>query len=168
MAAPNDSRQYRVVMGGNILVSADRGEVVRKLARLFGVDRERIEAVLHGTPVIVKRSLEERRAHQYVRTIMNAGADCYLELDDPLSLASQHSEDAQTAPAHGLVNVRRQEHEIDQLRHRLRARIQMLRGDSQFELAGDLASDSGHRDLFVLAALLLVAIGFIALILLLF
>jgi len=72
-------QRYRVVMDGTIQVGADREFVIKKLSRLFGTDRKSVEALLDGDPLVIKKNLPERRAHQYFRTITNAGAVCHLE-----------------------------------------------------------------------------------------
>ena len=74
---------YRVLMSGDIIAGTDRQAAVRKLSRLFGIPAERIEAMLNGSPSIIKHNLNKNRAYQYLRTISNAGAACYIDRQTP-------------------------------------------------------------------------------------
>ena len=74
---------YRVLVSGDIIAGTDRQMVVRKLSRLFGIPAERVEDLLDGQPSVIKHNLPKHRAYQYLRTISNAGAACYIDRQTP-------------------------------------------------------------------------------------
>ena len=86
---------FNVVLIGEIKKGFDKSTVKHNLATLFKLPFERIEILLNGHSLVVKRSVDTSTATKYKATIERAGACCRLEpvpQEPPLELDISTSE----------------------------------------------------------------------------
>ena len=141
-------QHYRVVMDGTIQVGADRDFVVNKLSRLFGTDTETVEALLNGEPLVIKKNLPERRAHQYYRTITNAGAVCHLEeVSKADAFGQPDGPDSYSSSSATTID--------SDVRRRVAERIRVLSESSQIRMDDHAAQQAHDRIIHLLMALLI-------------
>ena len=77
---------FKVVFAGELRPGADPAAVKAGLARLFKVELARIEPMFSGSPVVVRKQLDEIMAMQYVQALANVGAVARME---PMELAAE-------------------------------------------------------------------------------
>ncbi len=74
---------YRIVFHGKIRDGHDAGSVREQLGKLFRIeDSERLDKLFSGSPVTIKKSLDEAGARKYLTVLEKAGAE--VEVDPPL------------------------------------------------------------------------------------
>ena len=154
-----------VIMDGGILVGAERAEVIKKLSRLFGTDPENVDCMLQGEPLIIKKNLPERRAHQYFRTITNAGAACHLE-DSQATVAAGYRSfqdaghmDEDTASS---LSVEHSEDTADNSETRRRTDKQVRQVDDTTEFKINDLNSSRPNDKIVLLSLIVLIFTLLA------
>ena len=69
---------YNIVMQGKAVSGRDNQEVKKNLAALFKDPTERMERLLSGKRVIVKKKVSHEQAVKIVRAIKKAGAECKI------------------------------------------------------------------------------------------
>lgn len=152
-------------MEGTVMVGAERGVVIKKLSRLFGTEPENVEAMLRGDPLIIKKNLTAHRAHQYFRTISNAGAACHLEEFNASDAAGYIAKKTSNSPDSELVSgysIKFSDHmsEDEEVRQQIAERIRQLEETGQFQI-GDLTSRRTN-DKIVFLSLILLIFGLLA------
>ena len=71
--------EYSVIFSGVIHEDFSRKQVRQNLATLFRTDdTDRLDRLLSGTPVVLKKGLSEAEATRYQQTLLRAGAMCEL------------------------------------------------------------------------------------------
>ena len=159
MAKP-DKQRYMVVMDGTVMVGAESETVIKKLSRLFGSEPENVEAMLRGEPLVIKKNLTAQRAHQYFRTISNAGAACHLEEFNPSDATGHAAKKTSNFPDSELVSgssVKFSDHmsEDEEIRQQIEERIRQLEDTGQFRI-DDLASRRTNDKIVFLSLILLI------------
>ena len=71
--------KYRVVLEGTIVPEANREDVLQSLARIFSSNPMKMESLLQGQPVSLKKEYLEDDANLICRKIRKAGAECRIE-----------------------------------------------------------------------------------------
>lgn len=91
--------RFKIVFNGQLMPNASLEETKEKLANLFKSDPEKIEGLFNGSPVTLKRNLEEEEADKYLAVLHKAGAQARKETDlsESLSLVSIDSGEAHAA-----------------------------------------------------------------------
>lgn len=152
-------------MDGSIMVGAERALVIKKLSRLFGTDSKDVESMLQGDPLVIKKNLSARRAHQYFRTITNAGAACHLEEFGATDAAGHDPAKTTNIPESELTSEYsvKFSHDPDSdsdIRRRVGDRIQQLNDTAQFHIE-DLESRR-HNDKIVFVGLITLIFSLLA------
>ena len=165
MATTEDQQRYMVIMDGSIMLGAERVLVIKKLSRLFGTNAKNVEAMLNGEPLIIKKNLSAQRAHQYFRTITNAGAACHLVEFGTTDVADYRPVDrtatTSSAPASDLSIKFSEDSAADNdIRRRVADRIRQLEDTGQFQLE-DLESRQ-HNDKIIFLALIILIFSMLA------
>jgi len=89
--------RYKIVFDGQLMPETTLETVKDNLARLFKSDAARIDSLFSGTPVALKRDLEEHEANQYLNALQKAGANVRKELDQSASLSLVPTEEESEA-----------------------------------------------------------------------
>jgi hypothetical protein len=165
VAPPKGEQRYMVIMDGSIMVGAERALVIKKLSRLFGTDAKDVESMLVGEPLLIKKNLSARRAHQYFRTISNAGAACHLEEFRATDAAGYVPVKKTDFPDSELVSGYSVKFTDDPdtnsvVRRSVEERIQQLNDTGQFQI-DDLESRR-HNDKIVFAGLIALIFSLLA------
>ncbi|MBF0343724.1 MAG: CpsD/CapB family tyrosine-protein kinase [Nitrospirae bacterium] len=69
---------YKIVFNGDILAGHDKVCVVDELAKIFKVEKRKIEAIFCNKPVVIKKEVSYERAKKYKTVLNKAGADCSI------------------------------------------------------------------------------------------
>ncbi|SEP74975.1 hypothetical protein SAMN05421693_10525 [Ectothiorhodospira magna] len=86
---------YWVVMSGVPLDGVDRATALAALAALFQVPEARVEGMLAGKPVVVKKGMDQATAQRYLARLQQAGVAAKMVVDTPdLPQASGNRADA--------------------------------------------------------------------------
>lgn len=92
------SARYRLVFRGSYLPGVAVAEAAVNLAQLFGVTRERVQALLESVPAVIKRDLDRQAGYRYQEAMAEAGVVTYLELaDSPLQSSGWDGEERRKA-----------------------------------------------------------------------
>ena len=67
-----------IVFDGTLVEGAAREEVVQRLAALFKQPVEKVESLMSGKPVVIKRHVSRDVADRYLRALRRAGAVCRI------------------------------------------------------------------------------------------
>lgn len=85
-----DDIMYRIVFSGQVREGFDTDSVRAALGKMFRIeDGERLDRLFSGSPVIIKKSLDEEAARKYVSALERAGAD--IRVEPPLPEPEQES-----------------------------------------------------------------------------
>lgn len=76
-------KRFAVVFSGQIVDGTDGAQVRKNLANLFNVEASKIEAMFSGKPVLIKKDLDEAKAHGYQAALAKAGAVVQLAATKP-------------------------------------------------------------------------------------
>jgi|GEM_PF-2286328 hypothetical protein len=89
---------YRIVFHGKVRDGHEVASVREQLARLFRIeDSERLDKLFSGSPVTIKKSLDEAGARKYITALEKAGAE--VEVDPPLPGAAEDLADFADFPS---------------------------------------------------------------------
>lgn len=88
---------FQVVFRGELAGDRPADEVKQRLAALFKMPANKVEALFSGKPVVVKRNLDEATARKFEAAFRKAGAVC--ELRGPAGEAGSAEAPRQPAPA---------------------------------------------------------------------
>lgn|GEM_PF-3429702 len=87
---------YRVILLGGVLEQGDPTMLKKTLADLFRVNEEKMESLLSGPELVVKRGLNREQAGQILRTLHRAGGRCRAEADTPTERPEAFQPDERT------------------------------------------------------------------------
>lgn len=76
------SKQYRLVFEGETLEGFDPADVRRKVGEHMKLDAARLENLFSGRRVVLKRGVDEDRAHRHKRQFASLGGRLVIEPDD--------------------------------------------------------------------------------------
>ena len=79
--------KYRVILSGRVLPEHDRQDVLMALARLFNSTSRRMESLLKGKEVVMKKEYSEDEAVKICSAIREAGVACKIEKIEEVELA---------------------------------------------------------------------------------
>lgn len=79
---------FNVVFKGEVLPGQDIDAVKRQLSMVMKTDAQAIERLFTGTPVVVRKSVDEATGRKFKKVFAAAGAVCYLEPVGTSSAAS--------------------------------------------------------------------------------
>jgi hypothetical protein len=83
---------YDVLFAGELLPDADPALTRQRLAALFRIEPDAVERLFAGTPVVIRKAVEEGVAHRYQQAMRQCGAVCTLRAvssaDTPDAIAS--------------------------------------------------------------------------------
>lgn len=79
--------RYKIVFDGQLMPETTQETVKENLARLFKSDQSRIDALFSGSPIALKRDLNESEADKYLSALQKAGANVRKELDQSANLS---------------------------------------------------------------------------------
>ena len=79
--------KYRVILSGRVLPEHERRDVLMALARLFNSTSTRMESLLQGKEVVMKKEYSEDEAIKICSAIRNAGVACKIEKIEEVELA---------------------------------------------------------------------------------
>jgi len=85
--------RFKIVFNGELMPEVALETAQDNLARLFKSDRTRINALFSGSPIAIKRDLQESEADQYLAALHRAGAKARKEPDLAASLSLEDTED---------------------------------------------------------------------------
>lgn len=85
--------RFKIVFNGELMPEVALETAQDNLARLFKSDRTRINTLFSGTPIAIKRDLQESEADQYLAALHRAGAKARKEPDLAASLSLVDTED---------------------------------------------------------------------------
>ena len=71
--------KYRVILSGNILPEHDRQQVLQGLAEVFNSRPGKMEKLLQGKPVPLKKEYSEDQAQKICEKLRNVGVECRSE-----------------------------------------------------------------------------------------
>lgn len=91
--------RFKIVFNGELMPEVALETAQDNLARLFKSDRTRINALFSGSPIAIKRDLQESEADQYLAALHRAGAKARKEPDLAASLSLVDTEDHRSAEA---------------------------------------------------------------------
>ncbi|WP_079204498.1 DUF805 domain-containing protein [Pseudomonas sp. CC6-YY-74] len=97
--------RFKIVFNGELMPEVALETAQDNLARLFKSDRTRINALFSGTPIAIKRDLQESEADQYLAALHRAGAKARKEPDLAASLSLVDTEDHRTDDAANNASV---------------------------------------------------------------
>jgi len=69
---------YEVVFHGTLATGETRESVQPRLARLFNVPEERLDALFSGRAVVVRKQVDEATANRFAEAFRQAGAECEI------------------------------------------------------------------------------------------
>lgn len=92
--------RYDVMFSGELAQGADPALVRQRLAALFRIDAAAVERLFTGSPLVIRKAVEEGVAMRYQQAMRQAGAVCTLREAAPaqISLPSGRPESADFAP----------------------------------------------------------------------
>ncbi|CAD7847163.1 MAG: UPF0145 protein TM_0763 [Olavius algarvensis Delta 4 endosymbiont] len=79
---------FNVVFKGEVLPGQDINAVKKQLSKVMRTDAQAIERLFTGTPVVVRKAVDEATGRKFEKVFAAAGAVCYLE---PLGTSSSES-----------------------------------------------------------------------------
>lgn len=89
---------YRIVFHGKVCDGHEVASVREQLGKLFRIeDSERLDKLFSGSPVTIKKSLDEAGARKYMAALEKAGAE--VEIDPPLPGANDDLADFADFPS---------------------------------------------------------------------
>lgn len=89
---------YRIVFHGKVRDGHEVASVREQLGKLFRIeDSERLDKLFSGSPVTIKKSLDEAGARKYMAALEQAGAE--IEVDPPLPGADDELADFADFPS---------------------------------------------------------------------
>jgi hypothetical protein len=89
---------YRIVFHGKVRDGHEAESVREQLGKLFRIeDSERLDKLFNGSPVTIKKSLDEAGARKYLAALEKAGAE--VEVDPPLPGADEDLADFADFPS---------------------------------------------------------------------
>ena len=91
--------RFKIVFNGELMPEVTLETAQDNLARLFKSDRTRINALFSGSPIAIKRDLQESEADQYLVALHRAGARARKEPDLAASLSLVDTEDHRSGAA---------------------------------------------------------------------
>ncbi|WP_324732990.1 DUF805 domain-containing protein [Pseudomonas paeninsulae] len=97
--------RFKIVFNGELMPEVALETAQDNLARLFKSDRTRINALFSGTPIAIKRDLQESEADQYLAALHRAGAKARKEPDLAASLSLVDTENHRTDDAANNASV---------------------------------------------------------------
>ncbi|MBS7664189.1 DUF805 domain-containing protein [Pseudomonas lalucatii] len=83
--------RFKIVFDGELMPEVTLETAKDNLARLFKSDRTRINSLFSGSPLAIKRNLQESEADQYLAALHRAGARARKEPDPGASLSLEES-----------------------------------------------------------------------------
>ena len=80
--------KYKVILSGNILAGFERDNVLRGLAELFNSTPNKMEKLLGGTEIPLKKEYDRDQASHICQKVRRIGAECKVEeiVEDEISL----------------------------------------------------------------------------------
>jgi len=91
---------FAVVFSGELVPGADSARVQANFAQLFKVDATRVAPMFSGTPVTIKKGVDEATAKKYQQALLQAGAVCQVvDLAAPPPPAAASAAPATPEPA---------------------------------------------------------------------
>ncbi|MBK1671778.1 hypothetical protein CKO35_00395 [Ectothiorhodospira shaposhnikovii] len=91
-------KAYLVAVTGTPVEGVDVATAKARLAALFRVPEARVEGMLSGKPVVVKKGLDEATARRYLQLLREAGMMARM-----MACAAEPAEDGQGAVADGMA-----------------------------------------------------------------
>ena len=79
--------RYRLVFDGSIALTADRDEAKESIARLFRCERDRVDQLFCGRPMVLKRDLDHASAVKMKEAFDRTGAICTMEAEKATAAA---------------------------------------------------------------------------------
>lgn len=90
--------RFKIVFSGELMPGVALETAKDNLAKLFKSDNARINTLFSGSPIALKRDLQEDEADRYLAALHNAGAKAMKEPDLAASLSLVDTEDHKQAP----------------------------------------------------------------------
>ena len=91
---------YDVIFSGKLVEGAAEDQVKANVAKLFKVEVAKIERLFTGSPVILKKGVDEQSAKKYLLAMRQAGAICEVKgLQQEAPAPAKAEPPAQPAPA---------------------------------------------------------------------
>ncbi|MEM7196224.1 MAG: hypothetical protein AAF402_14860, partial [Pseudomonadota bacterium] len=78
--------RYRVVLSGHVMPEQNRRDVLFALAKLFNSSSQRMESLLQGKEVTLKKEYNKDEASKICLAIRKAGASCKVEKIEEVTL----------------------------------------------------------------------------------
>lgn len=81
-----EEHAYKIVFNGKIAAGQDPAEVKERLSRIFKLDEDRVEQLLSGSRLVLKRNLSQEAAVKYKQAFDQSGAVCSIEREGGIEL----------------------------------------------------------------------------------
>ena len=97
-----NKNNHRVVLNGEIFPGAKIDTVKEKMAQLFKLTNDQVNALFSGKRQVVKKDIDKETAKKFKDAIENTGAVCLVEIEEVdvsgLSLESEPEEETSKEP----------------------------------------------------------------------